>query len=121
MSSYIKVNHMELGNFAAKIEESKNTFSSTVYKIAFQSSGAVGASCLVSGAYISSGAAGGSWVGVDASMFNNQLASLDGSDSSSAYLEKGLQSYADFLRVCANQYKETQTNAINRANSLPLY
>lgn len=59
------------------------------------------------------------WSGADFTQFKNEFKKIDDDDSTHAQMIKSLESYAKYLRYVADKYKNTQANAVNRANSLP--
>ena len=61
------------------------------------------------------------WQGKDYNQLKLEWQEMNASDSTSGKMLKSLENYADFLRFAANKYKSVQSNAINRANSLPRY
>lgn len=60
-----------------------------------------------------------SWVGKDYIQFKSQWDRV--SDTSSTYAKtiKALESYSGYLKYASKKYSKAQTDAINRANSLP--
>lgn len=60
----------------------------------------------------------GSWKGVDFQQFQSKWNELDDNGSTTWNMQKSLGNYAETLRYVAEQYKNAQKNAINRANSL---
>lgn len=61
----------------------------------------------------------GSWQGADFNKFKVQWNKVSAGDSTYIQMMKALESYAKYLRFAAQKYKSAQTEAINRANSLP--
>jgi WXG100 family type VII secretion target len=61
---------------------------------------------------------GSTWQGKDSMQFQNQWDKVSDHDSTSRNMTKALENYADFLRYAASQYKDAQSKAVNRANSL---
>lgn len=59
------------------------------------------------------------WDGDDYTQFKKQWSTLQSKGSAYSEMVKALEAYSDFLQLAANKYKEAQTNAVNRANSLP--
>ena len=59
------------------------------------------------------------WQGTDADQFKIYFEKLDGNEALYSQTVEGLKSYASFLRFAISKYKQVQTNAFNRANSLP--
>ena len=59
------------------------------------------------------------WQGSDATVFKSKWDELTAADSTYKEMIKALETYADYLRFCAKEYKKAQTNAINRAEALP--
>lgn len=59
------------------------------------------------------------WDGIDYDNAKTRFRTLDDKDSAHDKMIKALESYARYLRYAAKQYKNAQSNAINRANSLP--
>lgn len=102
--SYIKVNHSELESTAKQVD-------SCVSNLKSKMSSANGkVSALASG-----------WAGSDFTQFLSQWKTVDNSDSTYYKLIKALESYSDYLSYAASKYKDAQTDAVNRANSLPKY
>lgn len=62
-----------------------------------------------------------SWEGADYQEYKKKWEELTKSDSVYKNLIKELENYAKFLRHAAEKYKDTQTDAVNRANRLPNY
>ena len=60
-----------------------------------------------------------SWQGSDFNQFKVQFSRVDNDDSTHVQMVKTLESYSKYLRFAANKYKDAQTKAVNRANSLP--
>ncbi|WP_043932156.1 hypothetical protein [Bacillus sp. EB01] len=101
MSSYIKVNYNEF-------ERAANTIDSYISRQKKNMS-------LASHEVHSMGAA---WKGEDYQSFLLKWNKLDDSDSTTYAFMKSLESYAEVLRYSAAQYKEAQSKAIQKANSL---
>lgn len=59
-----------------------------------------------------------SWHNEDYNAALKKWSEIIGKGSTSENMLKTLQNYADALRKISNMYKETQSNAANRANSL---
>ena len=59
------------------------------------------------------------WQGNDYIALKNEWNEIKGNGSTSDKMLKALGNYAEYLRMAAKKYKEAQTNAVNRANSLP--
>lgn len=59
------------------------------------------------------------WEGEDYDQMAARWQQMNSDDSTSGEMLKALESYADFLRFAAEQYKTAQIDAINRANRLP--
>lgn len=59
------------------------------------------------------------WQGADYNQFKVQWSRVTNGESTYAEMIKALKSYSEFLRYSAEKYKDAQTKAINRANSLP--
>ena len=59
------------------------------------------------------------WQGQDFNQFRSQWNKVTENDSTYTKMVRSLESYAKFLRYAANQYKNAQSKAVNRANSLP--
>ncbi len=60
-----------------------------------------------------------SWQGTDYNQFKIMFDRVDNNDSTHMQMVKSLESYSKYLRFAANKYKDAQTRAVNRANSLP--
>ncbi len=61
------------------------------------------------------------WQGSDFTNFKAEWSKVDDDDSTYKQMAKALESYSDFLKYAAGKYKEAQSKAVNRANSLPRY
>lgn len=61
------------------------------------------------------------WQGSDFTQFKAQWDKVTNNDSTYYQMIKSLESYAKYLRYAAQKYKEAQSKAVNRANSLPRY
>lgn len=59
------------------------------------------------------------WQGKDYNVLKNEWNEMKAHDSTSEKMIKSLKNYAEYLRMAAKKYKEAQSNAVNRANSLP--
>lgn len=59
------------------------------------------------------------WQGKDYISLKNEWNEMKAHGSTSDKMIKSLKSYAEYLRMAAKKYKEAQSNAVNRANSLP--
>lgn len=59
------------------------------------------------------------WQGGDFTQFKTQWDMVTNEGSAYSQMVKTLESYAEFLRFAAKQYKEAQIRAVNRANQLP--
>lgn len=59
------------------------------------------------------------WSGADYKQYNMEWKKINQKDSDFSKMVKSLEKYADFLRVTAREYRSAQSNALNRANSLP--
>lgn len=59
-----------------------------------------------------------SWKGQDYQQLRAEWEEMKAPDSTSAKMRSALNGYAGALREAAKKYKEAQTKAINRANSL---
>lgn len=64
---------------------------------------------------------GSGWEGPDFKEYKDRWDELTKSESVYKKLLGELENYADFLRHAADKYKETQADAINRADRLPRY
>ena len=60
-----------------------------------------------------------SWQGLDYTQFKREFDKVDNNDSTHAQMVKSLESYSKYLRYAADKYKNAQSRAVNRANSLP--
>ena len=101
MSYYIKVNHKQLETTASVIdayiskhERNMNAADQQIHIL------------------------GASWQGQDFQQFQVSWNKERESSSISKMMTKSLKSYEDFLIYTANQYKNAQANAVNRANGL---
>jgi len=61
---------------------------------------------------------GAGWQGEDFQTFQSKWNELDDSSATAGILKKSLEDYAEMLRYVAEQYKNAQKKAIDRANSL---
>ncbi len=59
------------------------------------------------------------WNGADFTQFKVQWSRVTNGDATYSEMVKSLESYSKFLKYAAEKYKNTQINAVNRANSLP--
>ena len=59
------------------------------------------------------------WEGPDAEAYRERWVQASEQDSTYGQMVKTLQNYADYLRYAAEQYRNAQSNAVNRANGLP--
>ncbi|MFI3326527.1 MAG: WXG100 family type VII secretion target [Clostridia bacterium] len=59
------------------------------------------------------------WQGSDFTQFKTQWNTVVNSTSTYYKMKQSYQSYADYLRYAAAQYKSAQTSAVNKASSLP--
>jgi len=59
------------------------------------------------------------WQGEDYTQFKAQWNRVTNDVSTYHDMIKSLESYSEFLKYAAEKYKDAQTKAINRANSLP--
>lgn len=59
------------------------------------------------------------WQGPDYTAVKKEWDEMNSTDSTSAKMLKALENYADYLRAAEKAYKEAQSRAINRADSLP--
>ncbi len=101
MSNFIKVNHSKFELAASAIE----TYISRHKKNMAASGQEVTALAL-------------SWHGKDSENFQNQWSKLTENDSTSEKMINALENYAKFLEYAANEYKNAQSKAINRADWL---
>lgn len=62
---------------------------------------------------------GNSWQGSDFNQFRNRWNTVTANGSSSSNMISSLENYSRFLRFAAGRYRQAQTNAVNRANSIP--
>lgn len=60
-----------------------------------------------------------SWQGSDFAQFKKEFNKVDDKDSTHNQMLKAMESYSKYLRFAANKYKDAQSRAVNRANSLP--
>ncbi|NMB33475.1 MAG: hypothetical protein GX992_04450 [Clostridium sp.] len=61
----------------------------------------------------------GSWQGADFDQFKSEWYKSTEKGSISQSMIEAMESYADFLRYAANEYKNAQANAVNKANAIP--
>lgn len=59
------------------------------------------------------------WQGSDFTQFKSQWNKVTNGESTYSEMIKALESYSKFLKYAAEKYKDAQTKAVNRANSLP--
>lgn len=59
------------------------------------------------------------WQGSDYTQFKSQWNKVTNGESTYSEMVKSLESYSKFLKYAAEKYKDAQTKAVNRANSLP--
>ena len=59
------------------------------------------------------------WQGSDYTRFKSQWNKVTSGDSTYSEMVKSLEAYSKFLKYAAEKYKDAQTKAVNRANSLP--
>ena len=59
------------------------------------------------------------WQGADKDAFWQKWIEAQGKDSTYEKVRETLSAYSKFLKYAAAQYKEAQSNAVNRANKLP--
>lgn len=60
-----------------------------------------------------------SWQGTDFVQFKTEFDKVNNEDSIHIQMVKAMESYAKYLRLAADKYKDAQARAINRADSLP--
>ena len=58
------------------------------------------------------------WQGTDFTQFRTQWNKVTEKGATSDKMLTSMENYAKFLRFASNKYKEAQTNAVNRANSI---
>lgn len=100
--AYIKVDHSKLEDAASAVDSYVSLLSKKMIK-------AQAEVIMLSGA----------WQGQDFAQLQKEFAKLDDTDSTHKQMTKAMQSYAKYLRYAAKKYKEAQSRAVNRANSLP--
>lgn len=61
------------------------------------------------------------WKGKDAQAVQGHWEKIAASDSTTGKMNQAMESYADHLRSAANQYRQAQIRAIERANRLPRF
>lgn len=59
------------------------------------------------------------WQGSDALEFQNKWNGVDAQDSVTVKLRESLKSFAENLKLCANEYKRAQEDSYNEASRLP--
>lgn len=62
---------------------------------------------------------GTSWQGADYQQLKTEWRQINAQDSTSGKMLKSLESYGKYLKYAQAQYKQAQSKAVNRANSLP--
>ena len=102
--AYIKVDHSKLENAASAVE----TYVTLMKGKMASANGEV--------TTLSS-----SWQGSDFNQFKVQWDKVTNDSSTYSKMLKSMESYAKYLRYAAGKYKEAQSKAVNRANSLPKY
>lgn len=100
--AYIKVDHSKFEAAASEIEK----YVSLMKKKMASAQGEINT--------LSSG-----WQGSDFSQFKTQWDKVTNKDSTYNQMLTSLEAYAKFLRSAASLYKDAQSKAVNRANSLP--
>jgi uncharacterized protein YukE len=101
MSSFIDVDYTEFEKAASAVEE---------YLIKQKQKMADGNQTIIT--------LGTSWQGDDYNQLESKWNEMDDSSSTAGSLQKSLNNYAEMLRYVADQYKNAQKKAIDRANSL---
>ncbi len=104
MSTYIKVDHSKLDKAADTLETKIRQHNSFMKEADGQVK-----------------ALKASFSGDDYTAYEIQWGRINDNDSTSYNIIKITQAYADFLRYASNQYKTAQSNAVNRANKLPIW
>ncbi len=61
------------------------------------------------------------WEGSDSYAYQNGWEKLTNNESTYKTVTDQMQSYANFLYYCADQYKAAQSEAVNRARGLTLF
>ena len=100
--AYIKVDHSKFSGAASAVDDYVSQLKSKMKSAESE------VNAMVSG-----------WEGDDYTQFKKQWSTLQAKGSAYSEMVKALEAHSDFLRYAANKYKEAQSNAINRANSLP--
>lgn len=59
------------------------------------------------------------WQGSDYVQLKYEFDKVDDNDSIHMQMIKSLESYSNYLRYAAEKYRDVQSKAVNRANSLP--
>lgn len=104
MSRYIKVDHSQLDKAADKLEERIRKHNSYMNQADSEVQNLK--------AYFS---------GDDYTAYEIQWSKVTDNNSTSKNIIKATQDYADFLRYASSQYKTAQSNAVNRANRIPIW
>lgn len=104
MSRYIEVNHKVLEQAAAEMDQYIDKHNQLIEE--------AGDAVRGMSAF---------WDGDDYIQYSLKWETFTNGESTSKALTKNVKTYADFLRLCASKYKEAQTNAVNRANQIPLW
>ena len=102
--AYIRVDHSKLESAASAIDN---------YVASMRSK--------MSGADHEVSAIFANWQGSDYTQFEAKWNAVTDNDSTYSQMLQSLESYAKYLRYAASKYKSTQSDAVNRANSLPKY
>lgn len=101
MSNYIQVDHSKFDTAAVAIEDYvtfiKNNMSSAGDEVTNMSA---------------------NWKGDDFTQFQSKWALIQDEGSVSLNMMKAMGAYAEFLRYCSQTYKQAQSDAVNRANSI---
>ena len=102
--AYIKVDHSKFESAAAEIDEYVNSLKRNMQS---------------ANGEITKLAA--NWQGADFAQFNIRWNNVTNSESTYYKFINSLESYSKYLRYASQKYKDAQTRAVNRAESLPIY
>lgn len=100
--AYIKVDHSKLEAAASSVDTYVSNHRKKMQSIGIE----------INGLSVS-------WSGKDYAQVKREWEEMNESGSTSAKMIEAMENYAKFLRYASGKYKEVQSRAVNRANSLP--
>lgn len=100
--AYIKINHSDLERTAREIDNYISSQKRSMTKM--------GNEIYSLSSY---------WSGKDYDQIINEWKGINSKNSTTGRMVSALEGYSDFLRFCAQQYKNAQSRAVNLANMLP--